>query len=394
MASTAAALSSCNTAIGRMTTTGTSEPRAGSRVLIVGSMANVAGAPIAAMRLAHGFRERGHEVSAIFLYERAPVPSPPHPYDVLARTDSPTLKDYLAMARGIFALVRREKPDVVVSFLPLAHILAQSAALLNGVGRRIVSHRVPIDTYGSPLRQINMLFAWIGVYTGVSAVSKATLASCADYPKRLLQRATTIPNALLDWPKPTVPRAAAREALGFSNGQVVLAAVGRLAEQKNYGVLVEVMAKLDERFVLAIAGDGPLRAQMEARIEQAGLSARIKLLGPLPRLEVANLLEACDIYVMPSLFEGHSNALLEALAADKPIIAHDIAEQREVLIAADGQLAGILVPVDKVDDWVSAIRMLDSDPGLAAQLRNVGRAQNQVFSFKRMMDQYEALIGA
>jgi glycosyltransferase involved in cell wall biosynthesis len=372
------------------------EPMAGpgGKILIVASVANVAGAPIAALRLAHGFDRRGWDAKAVFLYERAPVPAPAHPYSVLWPGATPDWRAYLRMARDVFALVRRERPDVVISFLPLAHILAQSAALASGVRRRVASHRVPINTYEAPLRQLNLLFARMGVYTAVSAVSRATLQSCAAYPARLLARSAAIPNALLDWPKPSCPRDEARLAFGFKPGEVALAAVGRLAEQKNYKVLIEAMRSLDTRFALAIAGDGPLREELEAQIAAADLKERVRLLGPLQRPHVADLLEACDIYVMPSRFEGNSNALLEALAADRPIIAHDIAEQREVLVADDGQMAGLLVPLDSVEGWIDAIRRLEGDPLLAERLRAMARRQNAAFSFDHMMDQYEKLVAA
>ncbi|MCD0453654.1 glycosyltransferase [Actinocorallia sp. API 0066] len=108
-----------------------------------------------------------------------------------------------------------------------------------------------------------------------------------------------------------------REELGAGSGQVVLT-VARLAEQKGLPVLLEAVERLGERAPLVlIAGDGPLDGVLRDRIASADLPVR--LLGR--RNDVPDLLAACDVVAVPSLWEGQPLFVQEALRAGRPIVA-------------------------------------------------------------------------
>ena len=79
----------------------------GRRILIVVSLANVAGAQIAALRLARGLGDRGAAVKVLFLYEREAIEAPDHPYEVLLKESAPGAAGYLRIAKALIARVRR-----------------------------------------------------------------------------------------------------------------------------------------------------------------------------------------------------------------------------------------------------------------------------------------------
>jgi glycosyltransferase involved in cell wall biosynthesis len=365
--------------------------RPGRRILMVVSFANTAGAQIAALRLARGLRERGWDPCVVFLYQQVAIDTPYHAYEVVLPIVKPSARQYLSIARAVVRLLRHERPDAVLTFLPLAHAIGQAAALLAGVRRRIAAHRMPIDTAQKPLRMVDLIYAWAGVYTDATAVSRSVLKSCARYPAGLKCRIPVIYNGLLDWTPSSLSPNEARRRLGIPDDRHVIVAVGRFVAQKNYPLLVRIIERLED-VLLVIAGDGPLRAEIEKDIVLRGLDRRILRLGNVIRPEIPHLVAAGDLFVQTSTYEGNSNSILEALRSRAVVVAHDIPEQREVLTAPDGRVAGALVPLNDVNAWVETIRRLLADPGAREAAREVADERSVLFRYDRMLDDYEALL--
>lgn len=360
------------------------------RVLIIVSFAHFGGAQIAALRLARGLRDAGHDPHVLFLYEQEPIENPDHRYEVLVQTSRPGMLGYLRIALALWRRLRRERPRRVVTFLPLAHILGQGAALLSGTRTRIVSHRTPVNTISATMRVLDSAAAWLGTYTGVVAVSESVRASCSHYPAWLRKRVGVVHNGIRDWRPSALSRGEARSRFAVSQDAFVLAAVGRLSEQKNYPLMLRIAERLDH-VTLLIAGDGPLRAAIETQIAGAGLGNRVRLLGAVSRDAVPDLLKAADIFIQTSTYEGQSNSVLEALQAGLPVVAHDIPEQRETIADAEGKVAGALVPLNDVDAWVSAIERLRDG---ASTARAIARERADAFRFETMIAGFEhALAG-
>jgi glycosyltransferase involved in cell wall biosynthesis len=117
------------------------------------------------------------------------------------------------------------------------------------------------------------------------------------------------------------------------------------------------------------------------------------LLGEVKRGDVPDLLAAADIFLQTSIYEGQSNSILEALHARVPIVAHDIPEQRETLVEADGSLAGVLVPMDNLEAWLAAIERLRSDPALVESTRKTASRRAQLFCYEAMIAGFERSMG-
>lgn len=106
-------------------------------------------------------------------------------------------------------------------------------------------------------------------------------------------------------------------------GCVSIAFVGGLVEQKGAGDLLVALARLHHDgfgFHAYLAGDGPLRAALEARAEELAIASRCTFLGTLPRAEVQSLVASCELLVAPSLHESFCLATAEALALGKPVV--------------------------------------------------------------------------
>jgi glycosyltransferase involved in cell wall biosynthesis len=136
-----------------------------------------------------------------------------------------------------------------------------------------------------------------------------------------------------------------------------------------------------------IAGEGPERERLEQLASHLGVTKRVRFLGF--REDVGDLLAASDLVVLPSLREGLSIALLEAMAAGKPIIASSIGSQREVASHAD--MARLVRPADG-QALGEAIVRLAGDEALMARLGRTARAVYESrYTENRMLQSYRQL---
>jgi glycosyltransferase involved in cell wall biosynthesis len=136
-------------------------------------------------------------------------------------------------------------------------------------------------------------------------------------------------------------------------------AVSSLCEQKNHAMLIDAMAEV-ENATLIIAGDGELRTDLEQRAATQGTDVR--MLGGVDPSDVRLWLGACDVFALPSLFEGRSPALPEADALAPTIVASDIPENVEVLEDRPEYCA----PTDR-PGWSAVLRRALDEPAPGAR---------------------------
>lgn len=175
--------------------------------------------------------------------------------------------------------------------------------------------------------------------------------------------------AAFDLAARVVSREELRRGLGVAPDAPVVIHVGRLAHGKGQAELVPAMLRLRERVPSArawIVGEGPQRAELEARIKAAGLGAEIRLLGE--RGDVPALLHAADVMTFPSFSEGFGLAPLEAMAAGRPVVAFDLPSLREFVGAG-----GVLVGEGGGEALGAAAGEILGVPGAAERLGRAGR---------------------
>lgn len=182
-----------------------------------------------------------------------------------------------------------------------------------------------------------------------------------------------------------------RSELGIHKGTLMLLCAGRLAEQKGIEYLLEALSQVAKSqradFKLVLAGRGPLLPELMRLTSTLEIEEHIRFLGF--RTDVGNLLAASDIAVLPSLHEGLSIALLEAMAAGKPIITTTIGSNRE---ATHGGECAILVPPKNSEALAQAIIDLALNPPLASVKALRAREIFQKhYAEERMLEGYRAL---
>ena len=151
--------------------------------------------------------------------------------------------------------------------------------------------------------------------------------------------------------------------------------VGRLAAVKGVAILLDAFAKIHREHpdaTLTLVGDGPERADLEARAQALDLSQHITFTGYLGQEDVAKTLDASDLLILPSFAEGVPVVLMEAMATRLPVIASRVAGVQELV--EDG-ISGYVLPPGDTDTLAVALDRLLSDPTLCTEMGAAGRAR-------------------
>lgn len=291
----------------------------------------------------------------------------------------------------LLGLLRRERPAVVHS-RNLAGLDALLPALLAGVRHRVHGEhgRDADDADGTnprPRRLRRLHRPLVSHYIALSGELERYLRERIGVPPERISR---IHNGV-DTDRFT-PGRATLPVRGFSDPAcLVLGTVGRLDAVKSQVHLVEAMGLLRERnprlaprLRLALVGDGPLRSRVESRVRELGLGDRVWMAGS--RDDVHELMRGFDLFVLPSLAEGISNTILEAMACGLPVVATDVGGNPELVEAGR---TGLLVPPADPAAMAQAMETyaLDADLRRRAGVLARDRAE-RVFSLDAMVAGY------
>jgi glycosyltransferase involved in cell wall biosynthesis len=178
-----------------------------------------------------------------------------------------------------------------------------------------------------------------------------------------------------------------RRQLGAQHDDLLILSMARLAADKGLEYLIEAAAMLPRtgrRFQIVIAGDGPARDRLEQLAGNLNVTDRVRFLGF--RQDVGDLLAASDLVVLPSLREGLSISLLEAMAAGKPIIATSIGSQREV--ASHGDMAELVRPASAPALSEAILRLAGNPPLMARLGANARTVYESCYTETRMLQSY------
>jgi len=166
--------------------------------------------------------------------------------------------------------------------------------------------------------------------------------------------------------------------------------VGHLEQRKNHLSLIDAIAKLRDRgnscFLLIVGNDSGTKDSLKARIENRGLSSHIKILSQLPDIDVFSLYRLAKAFIFPSTYEGFGIPILEAMAADCPLVLSDIPVFREL---TEGQ-AVYFPPID-VDAMALAIEKVLTSSSERDRLLNYGRKRIGMFKYSSLAAQLEDL---
>jgi glycosyltransferase involved in cell wall biosynthesis len=273
-----------------------------------------------------------------------------------------TIANAVATAQGIWlARIAREwgADHIHAHWAHLTATLAMGASIMSGIPWSFTAHRY--DVFLNNLLTEKLRSARFGRFIAreMLAVARPLVAADAFDRAVVVHMGVALPAAPEGMPPRTTP---------------VLLCPARLVPVKGHGDLLEAAARLVARgimFELWLAGEGPERAAIERRIHERGLGERVRLLGTVPHAELLGMYrdQRVDCVVLPSLHEGLSVALVEAMAYGVPVIATGVGGVPELLEHG----AGVLVPPSDADALTEALARVLGSSALRTELAHAGR---------------------
>ncbi len=269
-----------------------------------------------------------------------------------------------AWIAGMARALRPERPQLLHTHLVGANVTGRLAARLARVPHVATVHTPPGGAEDTPGRR------WADGVTARSssrivAPSTAVAEAYAARWRLPARRVTVLPNPAPPRPARPGARAAVRAELGIGDREVLVVCLARLEAQKGVDVLVQAAEGLPDDVRVVVAGDGPERAALLAPATAAG----VRLLGH--RSDVADLLAAADLLVLPSRHEALPLTLLEAMQAGVPVVASCVGGIPELL----GGGAGVLVPPGAAGALREAIDALAADRARRTELAAAGASR-------------------
>jgi glycosyltransferase involved in cell wall biosynthesis len=283
--------------------------------------------------------------------------------------------------RAVARLIHRRRPSLVHAHTSKAGIVGRAAARMAGVPAVFTAHTWAFAEGVSWRRRlIGIPSEWLAsrISARIIAVSEANRALALRYYVAPRSRITVVHNGIPDTALRAAPGAA-------SVPQIVM--VARFAEQKDQMLLVEALAGVDLPFRLALVGDGPRRAEVEATAHTLGLDGRVDFLGE--RDDVAAILARSSVFVLASNWEGFPLSTLEAMRAGLPVIASDVGGTAEAITEG---VTGYVVRQHDRAGLRDRLTALLRDPLLRARMGAAGRRRYATeFTLAHMLDRTAAI---
>lgn len=233
------------------------------------------------------------------------------------------------------------QPDLLITYLIHADLFGRVLGKIFGVKKIICSVRVKLIQWKYiPLLILDGLTSPLVTHYHFNSQTVALMYLKYFFLSK--KKITVIPNGLeIEKYQIPVDRIAKCKEIGIPDNIPLIGCVGRLEKQKGHRYLLEAFETLlkNTSAFLILIGDGSDREQLEILSKKLGIENSMKFLGV--RNDIPEILQIMNIFVLPSLYEGMSNALMEAMASGIPIIATDIPENRELI---ENEVNGMLVP--------------------------------------------------
>ncbi len=280
--------------------------------------------------------------------------------------------------RSPLRTLRELKPEIVHTHSSKAGILGRAAAYKLGIPAVHTIHGAAFHYGQSRLAQ----WVYRTVEKWAAKRCEKLIGVCDAMTEQYVQagiapreKFTTIFSGMNVEPFLSPPRdpQTVRRELGLQPEQIVIGKIARLFPLKGHEFVIAaakpvVAACPQVRFLLV--GDGILRSNYEAAIQQAGLSEHFLFTGLVPPERIPELIHAMDIVAHTSLWEGLARVLPQGLLAGKPVVSYDVDGAREVVRSGE---TGYLLPPESTDELAQALITLSRDAGLRNRFGSRGR---------------------
>jgi glycogen(starch) synthase len=349
----------------------------------------IGGGEIFATKLIAAMQEYGHEFAVLTSHDYLELPDKTHyrgiPIYRLPFREALTSGD-IAHLHGLCRKVREIKEN----FKPdLVHV--------NAISPSVLFHLCATDAHAAPTLVRMNQEALMKEDTGLNTLTTRTLCA-ADWVCCVSSAALAQVNRL-------VPKVSARSSLIYNGVELpaesptplcfdrpILLCLGRLVPAKGFDVALKALASLNGRHSdvrLLIAGDGPMRADLESLANKLGLGEWVTFIGWVEPDEVPTLINAATMVVMPSWREGMPTVALQAASMARPVVATRAGGLADIVVH---QQTGLLSDKGDSQGFADAIAFLLRNPELASKMGIAGRERaRELFGWSRCVNAYNEL---
>lgn len=302
---------------------------------------------------------------------------------------------FLNLVFGLSKIVKEQKPSVVVSFLEYANLVTLLAKKTTSNSQTcwVTSERsLPSLSY-SHMRLSNVRLL---LHKLLDKTADLIIVNSPETREEMTAMFSVPPEKIRLTPNPVETQKIKKLSTNLPIHQwykdkiPILVAVGRLSEPKGYAYLLrafsEVLEEIDCRLI--ILGEGELHKKLEALIEKLEITESVNILGflanPYPYVAYA------DIFVLPSLWEGLPNSLLEAMVLGKPVIATRCSKAVENIV--ENGRNGILVPPGNVESLRNAMLRFLQNRSLWSKFGEEGQKRASTFDIRQIIAKYEEVF--
>lgn len=366
-------------------------------ILFLGTQMEMAGAQHVLLSQAEWFHQRGYSVRAVFFYDKQNLLArwaAEHPFPVISlgawKHGSFAPLNALRLVRGLLKLwTLLRGVDIIVAFTPHSNLLGLPIAFLRRTPVRLGTHHGYIEGSSRLAQRLHGRLANSRACSKLVCVSEQVRTLAVEKEGVTPSKIRVIENGIPSLRVSPVDREDFRKSIGIGPRQKMLLVVGRLVVQKGHAVLLEAISKMrDTEAVFVFVGEGPLGEQLAQRVRELKLEQRVLFLGA--RTDVSELLSAADIFVQPSLWEGLSIALLEALSAELPVVATRV---EGVVDVVENEQSALLVAPNDPAALAGAIDHLLADEPLRKQIAKAGKQiAEKKYTIDAMCQSYVGLI--
>ncbi|MFX1256857.1 MAG: glycosyltransferase [Promethearchaeota archaeon] len=283
-------------------------------------------------------------------------------------------------------IIKSEKPDIIDSYLIYANLFGRIFGKIFGIKRNISSIRSDYARF-KLLRFLDMISQ---NYVNLFILNSKALHNYVHKQNHVpVKKIKILPNAIdikkiynkLD------RNYDVRRELCIEKDRFLLVTVGRLIKDKNISSLIKAMKLVYEPLSLIIIGDGQQRRNLIKLTKRLNLNNKIFFLGK--RNDVFNIINSSNVFILPSLREGMSNALLEAMTLKKVCIVSNIPQNTELI--KDG-FNGFIFNPKNIDELANVITKIYENKNL----RNLGEKSfeliKRTYSIEKIIKKYETIV--
>lgn len=349
------------------------------KILFVSYLAGFGGLERMLINLANDMTEKKHNVHMVILGLNSIKYNLSQNIDYHFIADRSSSKAICVVDRYIKLnkYIKEEQPDVIVSFM------RQAAYLCTFMGENIARKTIYSERWDPYNHKIDLGFRKFirrASYKRMGGIVFQSESARKSLNYKIKGHIEIIPNPV--YVIDSIPTA------NILNGRRIVT-VGRLHEQKNHDLLIDAFAMLPDdkkEYTLEIYGEGPLRNELQHKIDALGLNDRVFLMGAFS--DVHKRIASATIFVMSSDYEGMPNALLEAMALGLPCISTDYSPGSLHEFMTDG-VNGLIVPCGDPIALANAMNRLLDDENLRRDIGNRAEEVQDKFSPDKIYDKWE-----